>query len=64
MRRPVTFSCVTPAETAVRDRRVRSGGGYDDIGRLGVAPWVPAADAFGGNRTAERPAPNVVVRFP
>lgn len=40
------------------------GGRYEDIGSLGRSPWAPAEAASGGNRTAEHPAPNVVLRFP
>lgn len=39
-------------------------GRYDDVGQLGRAPWLPAEAGAGGRRTAERPAPNVVLRFP
>ena len=39
-------------------------GGYNDIARLGNAPWTPLSEADDGTRSLERPAPNVVVRFP
>ncbi|MGH9162671.1 MAG: M23 family metallopeptidase [Vicinamibacteraceae bacterium] len=38
-------------------------GSYQDIELLGKAPWTPLGDAAKSIRTAERPAPNVVVSF-
>jgi len=38
-------------------------GRYDDIAKLGQAPWIPPAGGAPVTRTAERPAPNVVVDF-
>lgn len=38
-------------------------GRYEDIGKLGDAPWDSLADGVPVRRTAERPAPNVVVDF-
>jgi len=39
-------------------------GSYDDIERLGRAPWAPLDPAIAPRRIAEHPAPNVVVTFP
>ena len=38
-------------------------GRYEDIAKLGEAPWIPSAGGAPVTRTAERPAPNVVVDF-
>lgn len=38
-------------------------GRYEDIGKLGDAPWDSLADELPVRRTAERPAANVVVDF-
>lgn len=38
-------------------------GRYEDIGKLGDAPWDPLPDELPVRRTAERPAANVVVDF-
>lgn len=38
-------------------------GAYPDIGALGKTPWTPLEQATPSQRTRERPAPNVVVRF-
>lgn len=38
-------------------------GRYEDIARLGGAPWDPLADELPVQRTAERPGVNVVVDF-
>jgi len=38
-------------------------GTYGDIGRLGKAPWEPAADEGGVGYAEEKPAPNVVLLF-
>lgn len=38
-------------------------GRYDDIARLGTAPWDPLEADLPVRRTEERPAPNVVVDF-
>ncbi|MPZ19151.1 MAG: peptidoglycan DD-metalloendopeptidase family protein [Luteitalea sp.] len=38
-------------------------GSYEDIDLLGKAPWTPLGNAAKSMRTAERPAPNVVVSF-
>jgi murein DD-endopeptidase len=38
-------------------------GSYEDIELLGKTPWTPLGDTAQSRRTAERPAPNVVVTF-
>lgn len=39
-------------------------GGYDDLDRMGTAPWAPADAALEAIRSGERPGSNTVVMFP